>query len=207
VRHLTLVVAVATIAVGGCHRARPRTRQAPSPAVSRVHALFRAGLEHPAPEQGDMTDLPRSSEARAAWRKVQEDDIYEAVLRVGFDYYRYQFFQQETKQHRFDRCTIFLIVNGKDPRDEFLKRFPDIPPSHLRKASEVKGLGFLPITPATLGNVGNLSMGEISWTSDTSVSVELGYYGHRRAAGWTTAVVVREEGRWVVKQFKGSAAT
>jgi hypothetical protein len=132
---LTVMVALALPLLPGCQRAR--TTALPEP--DRIGALVRAGETQPAPKQGDTQGIPRSAAERAAWRKTQEDDIYEAVLRVGFEYYQHVFFSRETRKHRFDRCALFIFVEKKDPSDEFIRRFEDVGPT-VRKGSEGKGL-------------------------------------------------------------------
>jgi hypothetical protein len=196
-RSLTVLIGLSLLFASGCGRA---TTKAP-PEPDRIGALVRAGETQPAPKRGDTAGVPRSAAERAAWRKAQEDDIYEAVLRVGFEYYQHVFFSRETRKHRFDRCTLFIFVEKKDPSDEFIRRLEDVGPT-VKKGSEGRGLKLGPLTPKTLGEVGWISVGGITWTSDTSVSVHWAYHAHQRASGGAPFIVVREKGRWVVKQIK-----
>ncbi|UCC68327.1 MAG: hypothetical protein JSV79_14700 [Armatimonadota bacterium] len=196
-RGLIPILVVPLLCANGCQRA-PSTA-APEP--DRIEALLRAGAEQPAPKQGDTQGVPRSAGERMAWRKAQEDDIYEAVVRVGFEYYQHTFFSRESRKRRFDQCTLFLFVKDKDPSDEFMRRFGDVGVD-LRKGSEGKKLKLGPVTPDSLGQVGKMGVGDVAWTSDTSVVVEWGYYAHQRAAGGARFIVVRDKGRWVVKQLK-----
>jgi len=196
-RGLSALIGLSLLFASGCGRATTK----PAPEPNDIEALLRAGAEQPAPTQGDTQGVPLSATERAAWRKAKEDDIYEAVLRVGFEYYQHVFFSRETREHRFDRCTLFIFVEKKDPSDEFIRRFEDVAAA-LKKGSEGKGTKLGPITPETLGQVGWISVGGISWTSDTSVEVHWKHYAHQRAAGGAPFVVVREQGRWVVTQIK-----
>jgi len=196
-RNAALVLSALILFAAGCQRRGAKA--APEP--DRIEALLRAGAEQPAPKEGDTRGVPRSAGERTAWRKAQEDDIYEAVLRVGFEYYRQVFFSRETRKHRFDRCTLFVFVKDKDPSDEFIRRFEHVG-ADVRKGSEGKGIKLGPNYPDALGQFGWIGVGDIAWTSDTSVSVDWGYYARQRAAGGAPFIVVRENGRWVVKQIK-----
>ena len=131
-RELTVLLGLSLLLVSGCGRAP--TKAAPEP--DRNKALVRAE-EQPPPKRGDTQGIPRSAAERAAWRKAQQNNIREAV-------FRYQFHSDgggpQSKPNVF-----FISVEGKDPSDEFLKRFSgNKPPVRKRSRSRIsrKRAGF-----------------------------------------------------------------
>jgi len=160
-------------------------------------------------------DLPPSASdaERAAWRKAQEEEIYEAVVRHAFTEYGEHMLGEEESarwQRKLLRCTFFLDIDGRDPSDEFMKRFAGEKPT-VRKASEVdafvKEKGEAIFRPDTLNLIPSLYLGKVLWHSDTSVKVEFLAYLAPREQAWWERTVVREEGRWVVKPGFGPRVT
>jgi hypothetical protein len=95
---------------------------------------------------------------------------------------------------------FFISLNGKDPTDEFVNRFRDIPRSIRKISSEMQGKG--PHTPhdRTTGIAGIVfSADKIHWVTKDSAEVEGGYYCGGLCAGGYTFTVERKDGQWAVK--------
>ncbi len=152
----------------------------------------------------------------SAQRKAQEEDIREAV-------FRWQFLQWPGKDCYF----LTLGAMGADfreedysskgrspdmavaqPSDEFMKRFGDLdihvaklPPLTYEPCMSVK-------TRIMRGGESVevfaiiLRVFSIEWVSDTEVRVKGGYYECGDSASGNIYRVVKENGRWVVKEDK-----
>jgi hypothetical protein len=216
-RGLSVLIGLSLLFVSGCGRATTKPAPEPNriealvrarvrtpPSHAHVNALVESGATEPAPVQGDTRGVPRSDADRATWRKAQEDDIYEAVLRQGFEVYAFVWGGNDDDREaarRLERCTFFLWIKGKDPSNQFMGRFAGARPV-VKKGSEAKRAGGAPSPARKVGEVAAMAMGDISWTSDTSVAVEWSWrVSQRSAGGFEKCVVVRENGRWVVKQL------
>jgi hypothetical protein len=98
---------------------------------------------------------------------------------------------------------FFISINGKDPTDEFLNRFRDIPRSIRKISSELPQKG--PHTPkdrTTLLTGIIFSADTVKWLDQDTAEVEGGYYCGGLCAAGITFNVRREAGKWVVKGSK-----
>jgi len=184
-----------------------KTIRGPRPEDLSLHRLaevvqFIKGRVGKSQESGSKS----SQVQNAAWRSAQEDDIYEAVLRRGFQEYARYFMWGDGNEGKLKTCTFFLSIKGKDPSDQFLKRFADGSPL-VRKGSAAKQFEWPAYTPESFGQAASLSMGGIVWASDTRVGVDWSYFWAQRVAGSCRIVAVRKNGKWVIQQVKDHRVT
>jgi hypothetical protein len=129
--------------------------------------------------------------AQQAPKTLQEGDIREAVI-------RYQIKMWDLKAKVY-----FIAVNGKDPTEEFLRRFVDIElPVRKKSASKQKKDVVGWVVEKKTGKTGVIfDQNAIQWQSNTKVVVDGGYLcgGLCAAAGHYEVEYV--EGRWTVKGF------
>ena len=101
---------------------------------------------------------------------------------------------------------FFISVEGKDPSDEFLKRFSgNKPPVRKRSRSRISrkraGFSWMWVEDSQTGEPGPIySVDSIKWSSDSAVLVEGEYYAGGRAGAGYEYRVVHEDGHWVVKR-------
>jgi len=101
---------------------------------------------------------------------------------------------------RLNFRVFFISINGKDPSDELINRFRDIPRSIRKISSERPRKG--PHTPIdrTTGIPGIIfSADAIRWQTKDLVEVEGGYYCGGLCAAGITFKVERQNGKWLVK--------
>ncbi len=133
----------------------------------------------------------QSSVTGQAARKDAELEIREAIIR----------FQIKTWELTADSYCV--SINGKDPHEEFLKRFQPLPvkgASGCRK----KTIGKVQISVLDK-RTGKLAvifdLGSIRWLSDGKVEVEGGYVCGSLCMAEGTYHVVQESRGWVVTKF------
>ena len=150
-----------------------------------------------APALRSTPDLPPSASAaqRAAWRKGQTTEIYEAVLRRGLELYG-PHFVGERWQKRLPECTLFVSVAERDPTDTLLQRFAGERPA-IRKGSEWDQL------PTAkhwefFGQTARSYLSSIVWESDTRAQVTFSAWVGPRGGAWWNCSVLRRDGRWIV---------
>lgn len=95
---------------------------------------------------------------------------------------------------------FFVEINGKDPSDDFISRFRDIP-RIIKKISSTKPEKgpHTPVDKSTHQRGIIFSADSIRWSSKDSAKVEGGYYCGGLCAAEITFKVRRENGKWVVK--------
>lgn len=141
-------------------------------------------------------------------RHGDEQDIFEAVIRAQMkDWYRKDENVEAETMSKADRGVskrlkfpiFFVSINGKDPGDEFINRFRDVPRT-IRKASSAKVVKPHTPTDRTTGMTGIVfDAANIDWLSDDTVEVEGGYYCGGLCAADSTFQVHRENDKWIVK--------
>jgi len=128
-------------------------------------------------------------------RKIQEDDIREAVFRWQFEHN--DSFQQEKAK------VYFLEVGEKegDPSDELTKRFAgNKPPVRKRSVCSVSTRGDFDKKTGEKGLVFRVRI--IEWKSDTEVEVKGGYHEHGLSASGNTYTMKQKSGKWRVTNDK-----
>jgi hypothetical protein len=153
--------------------------------------------------QNRPTEIPNSN---------REDDIYEAVIRSQMERWYQGYDKQEreakekwekdsAKEMNFE---VFLVsINGKDPSDEFLGRFKDLPrlvkPGSLGYFVKNPFPGWLHYKKDGRRAI-NFNAEGITWKSDSAAEVGGGYY----CGGLCGAVYVFRlqfiNGKWTVKE-------
>jgi hypothetical protein len=151
------------------------------------------------------------SQSSGVDRAKREDDIREAVFRYQMEGWAQEGdkSQQETKDERdkaiaehLNSRKYVLSINGKDPSDEFMKRFQGIL-LPVKKVSEVEmnSKESMSVTdkethkPAIV-----FSADQVHWLNDNSVEVDGGYHCGLLCAGGFVFKVHLTRGKWVVKR-------
>jgi len=152
--------------------------------------------------------LSAQSVGNAASRPAQEEDIREAVIRYQIGRWsrkdpKNKNVDADAKQNGADRSNLtvcFISINGRDPSDEFLKRFPDVPMA-VKKFSRAKE-HFLISDRKTHEEGIILAISEIRWQSDSLVQVD-GRFRTCSSCSWSQTYTVRlENGKWIVTSSK-----
>ncbi len=140
----------------------------------------------------------QNSTATRISRSDAENDIREAVFRYQFQH-NHSGLQQQADVY----CLSFGRPGAyRDPPDGFMKRFRDhIPP--VKKVSQCEVSPHQGVTDKATGEKGLIFwITTIRWVSDDEVEVEGGYYEAGTSASGNLYRVVRQHGRWIVKQDK-----
>ena len=126
---------------------------------------------------------------------VQDGDKNEAEAKTDSD--------RAVAQH-LNFKIFFISVNGKDPDDEFLKRFGNIPRTIKKYSeSEIDKKRRLAVVDKKTHQFGIVFyVDKIHWLNDSSVEVEGGYHCDGLCAAGVTYLVGRENGKWVVRSEK-----
>jgi hypothetical protein len=156
------------------------------------------------------TCMHGQSKAGPAERIVQETQIREAVIRFqmedwwqSMDKYSGQArkdWEKETAKE-LNYKVYFIRINGKDPSDQFLNRFSNIP-RVVKKASEaqMKASGSAGVLDRQTHETGIIfSANAIRWLGSDSVEVDGGYYCGGRCASARTFAVQLKTGKWTAK--------
>jgi len=142
-------------------------------------------------------------------RAAQENDIREVVLRYQMLSWSSDGDRIENNAandgdkaiaRRLNSRVYFLSLQGKDPTDEFLKRFQDIPRT-IKKASEGKQTKRFPgwvVDKKTKQPGIVFSANEIRWTKDDEVEVEGGYHCGGLCAAGDVFTIAFSDGKWKV---------
>jgi hypothetical protein len=126
------------------------------------------------------------------WRKM---DKYEGQARKDWE-------KETAKQLNYR--VYFIRINGKDPSDQFVKQFEDIP-RVVKKASEaqMRASGSAGVVDRLTHETGIIfSANAIRWLGSDSVEVEGGYFCGGRCAQASTFSVHQEAGKWTVKLLR-----
>jgi len=146
----------------------------------------------------------------ASERALAEDDIREVVLRKemlewaqGGDKDEAEAKSESDKavaQH-LNFKVFFVAVDGKDPDDQFLKRFANIPRIIKKQSeSEINKKTRLAVVDKKTHQFGIIFYADkVHWENDSSVEIDGGYHCDGLCGAGITYVVSRENGKWVVK--------
>ncbi len=96
---------------------------------------------------------------------------------------------------------FFVSINGKDPSDDLIKRFGDIPRTIKKvSASEISKKQRMAVIDKATGARGIIfSADGIRWLDADSVEVEGGYHCDGLCGAGVTFKLRRENGKWVLK--------
>jgi hypothetical protein len=143
-------------------------------------------------------------------RATQEDAIREAVIRYQMDGWGSSGdkVEQDAKDprdkyiaKRLNSRVYFVSVNGKDPSDEFLKRFQGVPRT-VKRMSDAKQTkkpdGGWVIDKKTKQPGIIFSANVIRWLNDSEVEVDGGYHCGGLCASGEVFTVTLENGKWKV---------
>jgi hypothetical protein len=142
-------------------------------------------------------------------KSADEDDIYALVIQSQMEQWVRDGDKSEAEaKTKSDKSiakflnfrTFFVEVNGKDPSNEFLARFHNIPRT-VKKVSDAipEKVPHTPVDRAT-NHMGIIFSAEkLRWIDKDSVEVEGGYYCGGLCAAGITFRVKRENGKWRIK--------
>jgi hypothetical protein len=126
-----------------------------------------------------MEEWVREGEKNAAEAKTEDDKAI--AQRLNFEIF-------------------FVSIEGKDPSDDFISRFRDIPRTIKKASSEEPGKGpHTPVDKSTHHTGIVFSVDSIQWLGKDSTKVEGGYYCGGLCAAGITFRVKRENGKWIIK--------
>ena len=143
---------------------------------------------------------------------ADEQDILAVVIRTQMEeWYKSGDKSEAESKTKIDRDVskglnfqiFFISIDGKDPSDEFLNRFRDIPRSIRKVSSSKPEKG--PHVPhdLTTGIAGIIfDAGKVRWLSRDAAEVEGGYYCGGLCAAGITFQVNRDNGKWVIKNSR-----
>ena len=143
----------------------------------------------------------------AATRPAQEEDIREAVIRYQIGQWSRKdprnldpdYAKQKSAVHS-NLTVCFISINGRDPSDEFLKRFRDAPMA-VKKFSRAKE-HFVIFDRKTHEEGIILAISEIRWQSDSLAQVD-GRFHTCSSCSWRQTYTVRlENGKWLMASSK-----
>jgi hypothetical protein len=138
-----------------------------------------------------------------------EQDVYAAVIRHQMEEWVKQGEKSVAEAKDEDEKLIakrlnfeifFVSIEGKDPSDDFINRFRDIPRTIKKASSEEPNKGpHTPVDKSTHRTGIIFSAHTIRWLGRDSAEVEGGYYCGGLCAAGITFKVKRENGKWSVK--------
>jgi hypothetical protein len=143
----------------------------------------------------------------------QEDDIREAVLqKLMQDWVRdldkdeaeaKNAADKESARH-YNFRIFFIEINEKDPTDEFLKRFVNIPRTLKRVSdADVRKTTRMPVVDKGTGERGIIfRVDSVRWRGTGHAKVEGGYHCDGLCGAGYTFDVRFEKDRWIVKKQK-----
>jgi hypothetical protein len=148
--------------------------------------------------QGDeFAKPPQTSEQKLTtstslgWAS-DEDDIREAV-------FRYQFTNNRAGANPFANIFYLSVEDGRDPTDEFMARFQN-PAHRVKKVSQCTASVSDGVKDRKTEKPGViLRVENIIWISEDEVSVDGGHYVDGLNRADNVHQVVREDGKWIVK--------
>lgn len=121
-------------------------------------------------------------------RRIQARDVWETV-------YRYQI--KSVGDPNFYKV-FFLSLQGRDPSDEFMKRFVENKLPVRKKSDSRYGKGKGLVDKETGGEGTLFQISSFKWVSDTEVEIKGGWYVSPIGAEFRTYTVKKENGKWVV---------
>ncbi|MGP0019605.1 MAG: hypothetical protein ACLPHP_13620 [Candidatus Sulfotelmatobacter sp.] len=140
-----------------------------------------------------LVAIADSSLAGDTHRLGQEDDIREAVFRFQFDH------NGSGQQKQAHAYCIAILEGGKDsdPSDQFMKRFAHHKPP-VRKFSACHWTEIQVVENRTGRSALIFRVSQISWVSNTEVTVDGGYDEGNVSSSGNTYTVGKQNGKWVV---------
>lgn len=140
---------------------------------------------------------------------ADKQDVYSAVIRHQMEEWVKEGEKNAAEAKTEDDKAIaqrlnfeifFVSVEGKDPTDDFIDRFRDIPRTIKKASSEEPNKGpHTPVDKSTHRTGIIFSADTIRWLSDNSAEVKGGYYCGGLCAAGITFKVKRENGKWIIK--------
>jgi hypothetical protein len=101
---------------------------------------------------------------------------------------------------RLNSQIFFVSLGGKDPSDDFINRFHDIPRTIEKASNEEPNRGpHTPVDKLTRRHGIIFSAETIRWLGKDSAEVKGGYYCGGLCAAGIIFHVAREDGKWIVK--------
>jgi len=151
-------------------------------------------------------------------RIAQENQIREAVIRYQMEEWRRNMntyeaqakeqWEKETAKEK-NYKVYFISINGRDPSDEFMKRFSAIP-RLVKKASmaQMRNSHSAGVIDRETDQTGIIfSANTVRWVKSDSVEVEGGYYCGTLCASARTFAVHLEAGKWAAKLLRVNAVS
>ncbi len=140
--------------------------------------------------QGGSPHLQGREEAH---RNHDEDETREAV-------FRYQFANNRAGAKAYETLFFLSVEDGSDPTDDFMERFRNSG-HRVRKVSQCACLPLDGVRDRETGEAGViLNAWGITWITEDEAEVEGGHYRHGLSSSGNYYRVVREGGRWTVKE-------
>jgi len=138
--------------------------------------------------------LAKYSLGNEKWRRVQEENLWEAV-------FRYQFAHNGSGQQQAAHIYFIGITIGTnrvEPSNEFMKRFANhMPPvKRLSACHFARGVGLIDNKTGEQGL--SFFISDIRWISNTEVEVMGGYYEAELSASVNLYTLRMKGGRWTV---------
>ena len=133
-------------------------------------------------------------------RDKQEDDIREAVFGS-------QLAHEEGRPRRWKPAVYFLSLwgtggDGKDPNDDFMKRFAGHTPPVKKYSKSTEDDSQYIIDDETRVRGVIFSVSKITWFGESKVEVFGGYYvGYLNSSGGTY-YLEKKDGKWIVVGYK-----
>lgn len=156
----------------------------------------------------EFTALSQSASANGT-KSADEQDIYAVVIRSHMEEWIKSGDKSEAEAkdasdraiaQRLNFRIFFVEIDGKDPSDDFIKRFADVPRTIKKVSEEVPNKGpHQPIDKSTRRAGIVFSAEHLRWSCSDSVELEGGYYCGGLCAAGTTYKLRRENGKWVIK--------
>jgi hypothetical protein len=154
---------------------------------------------------------PFNQRASQDMRRAAEDDIREVVLRGQMEDWAKSGDKSEVDaKDQTERevaaalnfKVFFVSINEKDPTDEFLKRFQNIPRTVKKVSeSEISKKMRMPVVDKKTGELGIIfSADAIRWLNDHHVKAEAGYHCNGLCGAGYTVDLQLEKGQWRIKK-------
>jgi len=159
-----------------------------------------------------LSAIPAQSQDSETDRKAAEQDIFALVIRNQMENWIRDGDKSEAEaKSESDKAiaqhlnfkVFFIEIQGKDPSDDFISRFSDLPRVIKKISSEKPAKG--PHTPVDKpsGRTGIIfSVDSIRWQSKDLAEVEGGYYCGGLCAAGITFTVERANGKWLIKSSR-----
>jgi len=157
-----------------------------------------------------LSSVPVRSQDRGAERKEEEQDIFALVIRNQMERWIQEGDKNEAEAksdadksiaRSLNFRVFFVSIRGKDPSDDFIKRFDDVPRTVRKISSEdpAKGPPHTPVDRSTHQTGIIFSADSIRWLGTDHAKVESGYYCGGLCAAGIIFILQREKGKWVIK--------